>query len=317
MSGALQDGPAGTRLSLIVVVYNAFEATERCLASVFEKTADSKEVIVVDNASPQNGFERLASRFPEARFIRNQANRGFAAAVNQAAALSSGRHFFLLNPDSYLINDAPRILADWLDEHPRAGLAGPRLINPDGSLQTSTYAFPTLLQSAAHLFRIKSLLPIERLRGRTPAWLAGRIGQFSAHDRAQTVNYCTGAALMVRRDLFERLGGLDERFFLYYEEKDFSLRAWQAGFETWLIPDALVGHSIGASSETAGELPVLARYRSMLAYFAKHHPGRLAWLRGLLGAGAIWRHGLSTLGARREEARLWRKVYRLSQKRDS
>ncbi len=297
------------RISVVIVLYNALEAAGKCLASLEGR---GLEVIVVDNASTEGGLEALAARFPEVRLIRNRVNVGFARAVNQAVERSGGAYVFLLNPDTWLMNDAPAILADWLEAHPRAAGAGPRLRNPDGSLQTSTYRFPTLFQSAAHLFWLKKLMPVDRLRGRLPGWLGRRFGQMDPHDRARVVDYCTGAALMIRRTAWDRLGGLDERFFLYYEEKDFCLRARGAGGDIWFVPQAEVAHHIGASSDTAPETALMARYRSMLLYFAKHQPHRLTALRWLLKAGAAFRHGLLALGGCGREARAWRQVYRLT-----
>jgi len=295
-----------------IVLYNSGATIGRCLNSLYQRCGEPLEVVVVDNASLQGGLTGLAREFPRARFIFNRRNLGFARAVNQAAAQAGGEFIFLLNPDCELVNDAPGLLADFLEERPGAAVAGPRLVNPDGSLQTSAYRFPTLAQTAAHLFRVKEALPLARLRRIAPAWLAGRVGQFNPHDRAQEVDYCTGAALMIRQPVFERLGGLDERFFLYYEEKDFCLRVRRAGLSVWLAPEAVVRHDIGVSSESVPELAALARYRSLLAYFAKHQPGRLAALKVLLGAGAAFRHGLSGLAGRGEEARTWRRVFALA-----
>ncbi|MBW2618186.1 MAG: glycosyltransferase family 2 protein, partial [Deltaproteobacteria bacterium] len=250
--------PARPRVSVLIVVYNAIAEAQDCLASLAERTSSPIETIVVDNASPQGGAEGLARLFPQIRLIQNQENVGFARAVNQAAEASRGEYLLLLNPDARLLNDAVKLLADWLDTHPQAGLAGPRLVNPDGSLQTSTYCFPSLAQSAAHLFLLKKLLPLSLLRRLAPAWLGRRVGQLSRHDRPQPVDYCTGAALMLRRRVWEELGGLDERFFLYYEEKDLSLRAVRAGWQTWFVPAARVGHAIGASAETAPQAAALA-----------------------------------------------------------
>jgi len=304
--------PGRARVSVAIVLYNSRATIGRCLSSLYRRCGEPLEVVVVDNASPQGGLAGLAREFPQARFIFNRRNLGFARAVNQAAAQAGGKFIFLLNPDGELVNDAPGLLADFLEGRPGAAVAGPRLVNPDGSLQTSAYRFPTLAQTAAHLFRVKEALPPVRLRRIAPAWLGGLVGQLNLHDRAQEVDYCTGAALMIRRPVFERLGGLDERFFLYYEEKDFCLRVRQAGLSVWLAPEAVVRHEIGVSSESVPELATLARYRSMLAYFAKHQPGRLAALRVLLRAGAALRHGLSGLAGRGEEARTWRRVFALA-----
>ena len=244
--------------------------------------------------------------------IANQTNLGFAKAVNQGAARAKGDYIFLVNPDCFLTERAVQDLVDWLEANPEAGLVGPKLINHDHSLQTSTYRFPTLIQSAAHFFLVKKLLPLEAIRKLGPAWLADRFGQFKSHDRPERVDYCTGAALLIRRSVWQALNGLDEEFFLYYEEKDLCLRAAELGWATWFNPAAVVGHHIGASSETAPEIAVMARYRSMMVYFAKHQPNRLSRLRMLVKVGALFRRSLARLRGRATEAEVWGRVFSLA-----
>ena len=303
-----------SRISVIIVLYNALAEVRTCLASLPGSSPDGMEVIVVDNASPQGGVRSLKTEFPGIRLVENDRNLGFARAVNQAARLARGEFLLLLNPDAYLLpdNDAPRIMADWLEQRSEAAAAGPRLVNPDGSLQTSAYRFPTLLQSAAHLSGLKRIVPLEAFRSLGPAWLGRRFGQFDPHQVARPVDYCTGAALMIKRSAWEEIGGLDERFFLYYEEKDLCLQLRRTGYQVWLLPRARVGHRIGASSETAPEVARLARYESMLAYFAKNEFGKLPILKLMLLLTAAGRHGWAGLGGRKEEAATWRKVARLA-----
>lgn len=308
--------PEKVIVSYLIVRYNALEEVRSCLNSILgQEGPGGREVILVDNASPEGGQRRLAAEFPEVRFFNNKVNVGFARAVNQAAQKAEGDYLFLFNPDSFFIagNPAERVLVDWLAEHPRAAAAGPMLINSDGTLQTSAYAFPTVLQTAAHLSGIKRLLPLGLVRGRAPGWLASRFGQLDSHQRAKVVDYCTGAALMVRREAWSEVGGLDERFFLYYEEKDLCLKLKKTGYQVHFVPQARIGHHIGASSETVPEIARLARYQSMLDYFAKNKPGQLPVIKLMLTSAATAKHLLTALGGAREEARTWRKVARLKE----
>lgn len=303
------------RVSAVVVRYNALSETLACLASLTDpanQPVGGMEVIVVDNASPEGGLNRLQEDFPQVEVIANQANLGFAKAVNQGAARARGDYIFLVNPDCFLTERAVQDLVDWLEANPEAGLVGPRLINHDRSLQTSTYRFPTLTQSAANLFLFKKLIPVAAVRRLSPVWLADRFGQFRSHDRPERVDYCTGAALLIRRSVWQILQGLDEDFFLYYEEKDLCLRAAELGWATWFNPTAVVGHHIGASSETVPEIAVLARYRSMMVYFAKHQPNRLNKLRMLVKVGALFRRSLARMRGRAAEAEVWCRVFSLA-----
>lgn len=305
------------RISVIIVLYNALDRAERCLESLAPQAGPELEVVAVDNASTEPGLERLAERFGWLRLIRNSGNTGFARAVNQAARVARGDYLLLLNPDCLVPESVPARLADWLDAHPSAGLAGPRLANSDGSLQTSAYAFPSLLQTAVHMFDLKRLLPLAALRRLAPAGLGRRIGQLDRHQSDRPVDYLTGAAVMIRRTVWDSLDGLDERFFLYYEEIDFCLRAQKAGWSTWLLPRLEVGHHIGASSDTAPRIATLARYDSLIAYFHKHRPAADWLVRGLVRTGAAWRHGLAGLRGAGEEARTWRLVHSRAGRRDA
>lgn len=302
-----------SRISVLIVRYNALPEVRACLDSLLAQGGEELEIIVVDNASPEGGAEQLALDYPSVHLIINEANIGFARAVNQAAETASGEFLFLFNPDSYLLPDnrAALILADRLEVDPKIGAAGPCLVNPDGSLQTSAYAFPTLIQSAGHLFKLKRFVPLSFLRKLSLPFLKQRFGQLDDHRSEHRVDYCTGAALMIKREAWQKAGGLDKRFFLYYEEKDFCLRLDKLGFQTWLIPQAQVGHRIGASSETAPEIAHLARYQSMLDYFAKNLSGKLPMLKILLRASASWKIIRCSLSGRKAEADLWQKVGRL------
>lgn len=295
-----------------MVLYNSADEAEACLAGLTEWPSDQVEVIAVDNASPRGGLDRLTERWPELTLIRNSDNVGFARAMNQAARLARGRFLLLLNPDCQARGPLARPLADWLEGHPQAGLVGPRLVNSDGSLQTSAYAFPCLAQTAAHFFKPLNWRPSAGLRRLAPGSVKARIGQLDSHDSARLVDYCTGAALMVRKSVWDELDGLDEDYFLYYEEIDFCLRAAAQGRQTWFWPGVEVLHGLGASSDTAPELATLARYRSMITYFAKNRPGQLAALRWLMRLGAAWRHAGAGLRGRSDQARLWRRIYRLA-----
>ena len=301
-------------ISVIIVRYNALEEVRACLDSLLAQGGVGMEIILVDNASPEGGVEILEAGYPSVLLIRNKDNLGFAKAVNQAARIASGRFLFLLNPDTFLLpdNPAPEILARELEENPAMGAAGPRLVNPNGSLQTSAYDFPTLFQSAGHLLGLKRIIPLGLAKKLAPSFLRKKFGQLDDHTQARQVDYCTGAALMVKKVAWDRSGGLDERFFLYYEEKDLCLRLKRLGWQTWLIPMAQVGHCIGASSDTAQEIARLARYQSMLDYFSKNLSGKLPLLIIMLKAAAAWQNLRWSLRGRPDEAAIWRKVGRLS-----
>lgn len=293
-------------VSVILVNYNAGPYLEACLQSIRRFADDlALEVLVVDNASTDGSLEVLG-RFPEVQLIRNPDNRGFAAAVNQGLEAAKGRYLLLLNPDTEVISPVFNALVAFLEAHPEVGIVGPRLRNPDGSLQPSAYRFPTLVQAAGALFGLKRLVPVPLLRHRLGRWLGRHFGQLDPHDRPRRVDYVTGACMLIRREVVQAVGGLDPRFFLYFEEKDFCLRARAAGWQVWFAPAAEVVHQIGGSSQARPEITVLERMRSMRQFYDKHYgPGRRLALRGLLLTGGLIRWAGAAVTGDLAASRAW------------
>ncbi len=264
-------------LSICTVNWNTRTDLRALLQSVRADAPDA-EVIVVDNGSTDGSAEMVRGEFPGVRLIANPDNRGYARATNQALAAAGGQYLFLLNPDSLVRPGCSARLRRFLDEHPRAGAAGPRVLNPDGSLQPSARRFPTF---AAGLFRhtpLGWLLPGNRF---TRAYLM----QEWDHTAPREVEWLSGAALMLRRVAVEQVGALDERFFMFCEDVDWAYRARAAGWERWYVPDAVVVHRIGRATDQAVFPMVRAFHRSMLRFYWKHYaphwPGPLRWLPAL------------------------------------
>jgi hypothetical protein len=206
----------------------------------------------------------------ELTLVRNGTNRGFAAACNQAVSITDDDFIMLLNPDARLCPGAARELASAIESHERIGIAGPRLKSPDGTLLPSAYRFPTVFQELAFLFCLRPILvsrPFRRLLGRL---LADRFGQFDPHDRRRVVDTVIGACMLVSREVFLELGGFDEQFFLFYEEKDFCKRAREAGFSTLFVPEAEAVHEVGASVRSDPLGAASAKRASMKRYYRKH-----------------------------------------------
>ena len=196
-------------VSAIVVTYNAAPWIERSLESL---TGTGAEVIVVDNGSTDGTPELVRERFPEARIIE-QANRGFGAGNNTGMRAASERYFLLLNPDAWLTEGALEHLVSFADEHPEAGVVGPRLLNPDGSLQRSVRGYPTPWRLATEYFFLRKLAP------RTEA-LNALFGAGFDHKTVREADYLFGACLLVRRDALASIVGFDEDFFLMSEVVD-------------------------------------------------------------------------------------------------
>lgn len=303
-------GPAlPVELSVVIVNFNTGQLLGECLASVRCFAGDvDLEVLVVDNAST-DGSMGVLREHPEVQGLRNEANVGFARAVNQALAVAKGRFVLLLNPDTRIESPVFRQLLAFAEAHPGAGIVGPRLVNPDGTLQTSAYRFPTLVQAAGTILGLKRLVPMNWLRARAGRWLGRWFGQLDAHRTPRQVDLVTGACMLVRRQVLDAIGGLDPRFFLYFEEKDYCLRARRAGFGTYFDPSAEVVHVIGGSSRSDPRITVVERCRSMRQYHDKHgSPATRLVLRGLFLGGGLCRLAGAVLGGDRCAARAWREV---------
>ena len=247
-------------VSVVVVTYNSLAWIERCLESVA-----GHETIVVDNGSRDGTLELVRERFPQARVLE-QENRGMGGGNNAGMRLASGRYFLLLNADAWAVGEAVERLADFADSQPDAAVVGPKLLNPDGSLQRSARAFPTLWRLATEYLFLRKLAP------RSRAFNAFYEGDF-AHDRVRQVDWLLGACLLIRREAADEVGLFDEDFFMFSEETDWCYRFRQAGWRVYFFPGAEVIHVGGASH---GGALFAENVRGQLRFLAKHRGTREA-----------------------------------------
>ena len=258
-------------LSVVVVTYQSRGHILDCLRSLepaLGGTAGTKphwECVVVDNDSDDGGPELVEREAPWARVLRTGGNLGYAKAVNRGLAATTGRHVLVSNPDCIWQPGGIARLGAWLDAHPRCGIAAPRIHNTDGSLEYSARSYPT---PYAFLFNRYSLL--SRLLPGNP-WTRGYLLLDWDHDTPRSVDWVSGAAMLVRRDAADAVGGMDEAFFMFNEDVDWCRRMNLAGWSVDYVPGARVTHHIGAS-EGASDRVILERHRGMIHYFRKHHP---------------------------------------------
>jgi hypothetical protein len=241
-------------ISVVVVTYDAMPWIERCLESV-----RGHEVIVVDHGSTDATLELVRERYPDVRVIE-QENRGMGGGNNTGMRAASGRYFFLLNSDAWVVGDGLKQLVAYADEHPDTAVVGPRLLNLDGTLQRSVRAEPTLWRLATEYLGIRKLAP------RTNALNPLYVGGFD-HRSERDADWLSGAALLVRREAADAVGLFDEDFFMFSEEADWMTRFRRAGWKVRFYPGAEVVHVGGASH--GGRLYV-ENLRGHLRWFAKH-----------------------------------------------
>lgn len=250
-----------SRMAVTVINHNTCDHLYHCLRSLAMQ--DGTEIIVVDNASSDGSVQMVRRNFPWVRLMVNADNPGYGAAANQALGSTSADYVLLLNSDTCLWPGALAALQQYLDCHPAVAVAGPRLLNPDGSLQPSCYPFPGL----ASLFFQESGL--EPLLARLPIWRERNLRAWS-HDRPRAVPWVLGAALAIRRAPFQAIGGFEEDFYMYLEETDLCYRLWRRGWEVHFTPGATVEHSGGASTKQRRAEMRIAYFRSVTRFYRRH-----------------------------------------------
>lgn len=253
-----------TDCSIIIVNWNTKDLLRSCLASVFAHTVrHSIEVIVVDNNSPDNSAAMVEQEFPCVRLIANSVNRGFAAANNQGLEIARGANLLLLNPDTVIVSDAIGTMLDYLAAH-SVGAVTCKLLNGDGTLQRSVNTFYSFWGSFLENRLFQELLKGLKFSG-------DRVMSFWDHASVRDIDWAFGAVLMFPRSVYERIGGLDERYFIYAEEMDFYMRLKSAGYRAVFLPEAEIVHYGKSSSRQRRAEMFIENYKSFYIFLKKHY----------------------------------------------
>jgi GT2 family glycosyltransferase len=291
-----------TEIAVAIVSYNTREHLRNCLATVLTETAS--ETVVVDNASSDGSVEMIRSEYPWVVLCANRTNDGYGGAANQAIARCDAPYILLLNSDTRLCAGALQALSAYLDQQPQVAVVGPRLVNPDGTLQASCYPFPTPL----HIFAEESAL------GRLIRYIPGLRRHYLRtwpHTHARTVPWVLGAALAIRREAFEAVGGFDKSFFMYFEEVDLCYRLRAAGWQVHFAPVAMIEHIGGASTRQRSSAMARQLFASAAHFYQRHYSrGRLKQLQlvvAILMLAKITRDAVR-LSQVRDIARHWKLV---------
>lgn len=276
-------------LSVIILNWNAREWLERSVGSALEQNTGGRpfEVLLVDNASRDDSVDFVRERFPAARVVALPENLGFAGGNNAAIPMCQGNNILLLNPDTISHPGAFAAILDFLEAHPKCGIVGPKLLNQDGSLQYSCRHFPSL---EAAIFRNT---PIGRFFSGNKATRDYLMKDVS-HDSAMQVDWVSGAALTVRREVLDSIGLLDERFFMFEEDVDLCYRARQAGWEVWYEPAGVITHAIGQSTNKTPFRMIIAFHKAMYRFYKKHYIGSRypRWMTPVVWGGVVTRAAL-------------------------
>jgi len=263
-------------ISVVIVGWNAKHYLELCLESLAKAPPRrSMETLVVDNASSDGSAEMIESRFPWVKLIRSSENLGFAKGNNLAIRQCQGRYIALVNPDVIVFPGCLDALADFLDQNPEVGNVGPRVLNPDMTLQSTCRRFPTLWNNFCSATGLATKFKNSRL-------FAGEHMFYFPHDRTMAVDVLVGCFSMIRREAFEAVGLLDEGLFMYGDDVDWCRRCWKAEWKVVFFPGAQAIHDRGKITAPYPIRFAVAQQRSVLYYWFKHH-GFFGWL----GIGSI------------------------------
>ncbi|MDR1348565.1 MAG: glycosyltransferase family 2 protein [Prevotellaceae bacterium] len=240
-------------VSVIIVNYNTKALLKQCLKSIFEKTKDiAFEVIVADNFSTDGSRQMLKNEFPNIILVESPENLGFGQANNLGAKSATGKYLFLLNSDTVLLNNAIKILFDFIDNNPEAGICGGNLYNEDKKPIHSYSRLPGIIQELKRLLLIPDT------------------DYFNNTRKPQKVGYVTGADLMIRADVFNRQNGFDSDFFMYYEESELTYRVKREGYKVYCVPHAKIIH-LEKKSFSDNEIRLGMIFKSCKTYYKKTH----------------------------------------------
>jgi len=281
-----------SRLAIILVNWNTADLLVQCLESVRSSAAGREaQIVVVDNASEDDSVTRLRERFPDVEVIENTRNVGFAKANNEGAARCSADLLVLLNTDTIVSPDSLKRMAEFMDENPEVGILGPRLLGSDGLPQSSCRTEPSALSAFLEATLLGRLFRRSRFFGRA---------EMTWFDHRSTIDadYVSGACLMIRRALWEELGGFDGSFFFYGEDADLCRRARKTGARVVFYGDAEITHLGGGSAQRVGPKAAVEGYRSAFLFVRKHRGrgsvaagcGETEDLRGRLANAALRAH---------------------------
>jgi GT2 family glycosyltransferase len=291
-------------LAIVIVNYNTSALLADCLRSIYASDLGglSLAVCVVDNASADDSLAMTRAEFPQAHLIANATNAGYPQANNQglrhfgygdaAAGGDAPRYALLLNPDTVLPPAALAEMLAFMEAHPQAGVAGPKLVRLDGSLDKACRrSFPTPESSLWHLMKLDRLFPRSRRFGRYGL-------TYLDPDEVTQVDAIVGAFMLVRREAIAQVGLLDETFFMYGEDLDWARRITDAGWQVWYNPRVIVTHIKEAASRHSYRARV-EFYRALIIFYEKHY--RLTtpfWMDWLIRGGVAFFGGLDLLGRR-------------------
>jgi len=253
-------------VAAVVINRNTRDLLRDCLASIEAQDFDGGiSTWVIDNGSNDGSADMVIAEFPAVNLVWNSRNTGYARACNKGIGLAREPYAMILNSDIVLDTDAVARLVEFLEGDSRAGIAGPKVLNIDGSLQYSCRRFPSMTESFAHAF-------IGLFRAGNPYSTSYKMMDMD-RDAGTDVDWVSGACMMLRRDALSETGQFDEKYFMYVEDVDLCWRMWQAGWTVNYVPQATAVHLVGMSGRLVPTRMLFHHHRSMLRFHRKTYEG--------------------------------------------
>ncbi|MDF2857244.1 MAG: glycosyl transferase family 2 [Neobacillus sp.] len=278
-------------LSIIIVNYNTTELTLNCLQSVFDiKTHYQYEVILIDNGSRDDSISLVEELYPQTILIKNEHNVGFSRANNQGIRVAGGQYILLLNSDTTVEPSTLETMINFMDIHPEVGASGCKVVLPDGLLDKSCRrGFPTPLTTFYYVSGLSKLFPT------SPRFNSYHM-EYLSEDAAYPIDCLVGAFMMVRREVVDQVGLLDERFFMYFEDTDWCYRIKEAGWLNYYYPMTKITHFKRGSSRGRPYRITYEFHRAMKLFYDKHYRSKYPfWVTILMYAGIATKFGLTVL----------------------
>jgi len=272
-------------LSIIIVNYNVKDFLEQALLSLRRAlTQIPSEIIVVDNASVDGSLQMLKQRFPEVKLIENNRNVGFSAANNQGIKIAAGEYIVLLNPDTVVQEDTFSKLLDFFAQNPGASAATCKILNPDGSFSIDCrHSVPTPLTAFWKMIGLNRLFPKSKIFGKYNL-------TYLDENEVNQVEAVSGSFMMIKRAMVQKVGLLDEDFFMYCEDIDYCYRINQAGGKIFYVPDSQIIHYKGESTKKNNLDYVITFNRSLYLFYKKHYQQKYVYpLKWLILLGTVLR----------------------------
>lgn len=268
-------------ICIVIVSWNVKDLLKDCLESIQEDNCDvDVETIVVDADSADGTPEMVRDLFPTVVLVEPEFNTGFSKGNNIGIAHATGHYIFMLNPDTRVVKGSIQALYDFMEAHPKTGVIGPQLLNPDGTVQSSRRRFPTFWTAVFESTWLQPFAP--------KAILDTFYVRDHQDDETVSVGWVDGAAMFTRKAVLDQVGGLDEGYFMYSEEMDWQRRVQAAGWEITYYPLPQIYHYRGASSDQVSTKRHIYFQNSKIRYFRKHHGNLTAGMLRLFLLTSYW-----------------------------